>query len=81
MGFLIALGVAYYSNTFPFNKPKRKYHLPDEVEIGKRIDALNLDKYAKVVVPDCYKHCGNTQPSPDGTICLNCGSSIVSKND
>lgn len=28
----------------------------------------------------CYKRCGNTEPSPDGTICLNCGSSIVAQS-
>jgi hypothetical protein len=46
------------------------YHIDDQV---------GLVEFAKVIAPDCYKHCGDTQPSPDNTICLNCGSSIISE--
>ena len=42
-------------------------------------DQIGLVEFAKAIASDCYKHCGNTQPSPDNTICLNCGSSIISE--
>jgi len=25
----------------------------------------------------CVKQCGNTEPTPDGTFCMNCGSGII----
>jgi hypothetical protein len=42
-------------------------------------DQIGLVEFAKVIASDCQKHCGNTQSSPDNTICLNCGSSIISE--
>ena len=42
-------------------------------------DQIGLVEFAKVIASDCQKHCGNTEPSPDNTICLNCGSSIISE--
>jgi hypothetical protein len=46
------------------------YHIDDQV---------GLVEFAKAIAPDCYKHCGNTESSPDNTICLNCGSGIISE--
>jgi hypothetical protein len=46
------------------------YHIDDQV---------GLLEFAKAIAVDCYKHCGNTQPSSNNTICLNCGSGIISE--
>jgi hypothetical protein len=48
------------------------YHIDDQV---------GLVEFAKVIAADCYKHCGNTMPSPDNKICLSCGSGIITIND
>ena len=44
------------------------YHIDDQV---------GLVEFAKFIAVDCHKHCGDTYPSPDNSICLNCGSSII----
>ena len=54
----------------PKNSYVDLYHIDDQV---------GLVEFAKAIAPDCYKHCGDTQPSLDNTICLNCGSGIISE--